>query len=165
MAGEKYNHIDVSKFFTSRPYKIPRRKITKKSYTPKDYKKHGANLNNSLNEVLNMPNVECWGIYLTITGDERFLEQAKSLEDNGKNNIKISRFKINKDNSIAISMFVNKRHINKLLNKVSDYLSKKTSKGNPKSQPLMDSIDKIQTSVLEELWDGDNEAIPNELKK
>lgn len=165
MAGEKYNHIDVSKFFTSRPYKIPRRKITKKSYTPKDYRKHGTDLNNSLNEVLNIPNVEDWGIYLTITGDERFLEQAKSLEDNGKNNIKISRFKINEDSSIAVSMFVNKKHINKLLNKISDYLSKKTSKGNPKSQPLMDSIDKIQTAVLEELWDGDIEAIPSQLKK
>ena len=47
-----FYHIDVSKFFTSRPYKIPRRKITKKSYTPKDYRKHGTDLNNSLNEVL-----------------------------------------------------------------------------------------------------------------
>ena len=108
MADEKYNHINISRFVTSRPYKIPRRKITSKSYIPKDFKKHGSEFNNSLNSILKASNVEEWGIYVTINGDERFLEQAKSLEDNGKNNIKISCFKINEDSSISVTMFVNK---------------------------------------------------------
>lgn len=126
---------------------------------------HGTKIKNDFEKALQSKPpeyIENFGIYLTFTGDEDLLERASSLEHSDQ--ITISNIRHDKINeTVSVTLFVNKTHIHRLIKKLSDYLEdKKTNKGVTKNRPLMNSIDSVKASILKELWVGDENLIPQE---
>lgn len=130
---------------------------------------HGTKIKNDFEKALRSKPpeyIENFGIYLTFTGDEDLVEKASSLEYSDQITISnIRHDKVNK--TVSVTLFVNKKHIKRLIGKLSDYLEdKKTKGGNTKNRPLMNSIDGIKASILKELWVGDENLIPQkDIKK
>lgn len=123
---------------------------------------HGAKIKNDFERALSSrpsEDIENFGIYLTFYGDEDLLEKASSLEYSDK--ITISNIRHNSlTKTVAVTLFVDKKHIQRLLKKLSGYINETLQNGNPKNRPLMNSIESVKASILKELWVGDEDLIP-----
>lgn len=144
---------------------------------PRDRIKHAAWLNHrfieawsKLDEQRQQRNAQSIpsrdGCYLEIIGQAGYELIANSLEDIKSGVRLISVQEIEKDNipeSHAI-VYIPSGKERKLLKKIKDYsdLSKKTIKGNPLNQRLVEVIEDIKLALLENLWQDPIENLPTD---
>ena len=108
------------------------------------------------------------GCYLEIIGQAGYELIVNSLEDRRSKNTLgarlISNCKNDLDELRAI-IYIPSGQENKFIKKISDFAdeSKKTEKGNPLNQSLIESIEDIELAVLDNFWQDPKEYFPKEI--
>ena len=106
------------------------------------------------------------GCYLEIIGQAGYELIANSLEDIRSGVRLISVQEIKKDNTLESHaiVYIPSGKEKKLLKKINDYsdLSKKTKRGNPLNQKLVDVIEDIELAILDNFWQDPKEDFPKE---
>jgi hypothetical protein len=111
-------------------------------------------IENEINEKL--------GIYLTFESHKDYPLNVEKLEKE-KDGIEIVRIYIEEEKEKAI-LFVPEGKIQVFFDKIEKYLTITTKKGNYRYRDLIESIEKIKLSALENFW-SDSESFPQDIEK
>lgn len=137
---------------------LPQRNITE----------HGNRLYGKLEAIINTQNERLVenstvtnGVYLDIIGKEDYELNIKSLEDIRKN-IRIANIK-NK-NPLKATMYLPLDKKDYLETKIQQYINETTSSGQPKNNPLIATIEDIQTATINSFWNGKEDKVPSDTK-
>ncbi len=132
---------------------------------------HGHKLYKDISSIINQDNPENlpdnYTVYITIEGTEELLGVLASLKKKKKSvNIKASTIKTDDGINYKIILCVNKKYLTSFYKKINGYISEITKKGKPKNQDLMNEVESIAKSVIDDLWIGAKDLIPQkDLKK
>ena len=103
---------------------------------------------------------EDYKVYITVEGSKDLLNVLSSLENERQNiNVKISTIKTDGKN-YRITLCVNKKYLTSFYKKLNGYISELTKKGVPKNRELMNEIENVSKSVINDLWIGENDLMP-----
>ncbi|MBR8665886.1 S8 family serine peptidase [Bacillus paralicheniformis] len=164
MSDNRYDNLFVNNEVDSVPYTS---KLTgRESKLPtRDRRNHGLYLKGQLDRLweetkeldearsaVSLPVRQ--GTYIEFESSPDFDLASKSLEDRQKNIRLLNIRQVQNDEKIVnkATVFVPKGKENAYLKKITDYLEEDTKKGNPKNQPLINSIENIKLAVLESFW-------------
>lgn len=140
----------------------------------KEYKpnvSHGKKIFNSLSSIINTEQPENlpddYQVYITVCGSQDLLDVLSSLENERQNvNVKISTIKAEDENNYKITLCVNKKYLTSFYKKLNGYISDLTKNGTPKNRALMNEIENVSKSVINDLWIGAEDLMPqSNLKK
>ena len=103
------------------------------------------------------------GIYLEFSSAKGYDLALKSLE-NRKSGIRLLNVHEDEENDIVkATVYIPAGKENFFLKKVETYASKQTSKGKPKNNDLLRSIDDIKIAMLDSFWVGKTETMPGDI--
>ena len=141
----------------------------KKNY--KSNKLHGKKILDKISSIMNTDQPENlpddYQIYITVEGSQDLLNVLSSLENERQNvNVKISNIKTENENNYKITLCVNKKYLTSFYKKLNAYITEFTKNGIPKNRTLMNEIENISKSVINDLWIGPENLMPQDnLKK
>ena len=102
------------------------------------------------------------GIYLEFSSAQGHDLAIKSLEDR-KAGIRLLNVHEDKEKSvIKATVYIPAGKESSFLKKIEDYANVLTSKGNPKNNDLVSSIDDIKVAMLDSFWVGERDSMPRE---
>lgn len=135
-------------------------------YPERDRESHIEKLKNELNEVINKfeqkieeePDREA--VYLTIEGKTGYNLKSDSAADR-RSGSEVLKKDI-KENAEYAVVRVTQKGLEKISKKMREYEFEETKLGNPKNRTFLESIEKIRTSLLNELWIGKKEQWPDD---
>jgi hypothetical protein len=119
------------------------------------------------NQTLIQPSVSAirykGGIYLEFSGKENYDLIVKSLE-NIREGIRLVNVHADKANNIIkATVYIPEGKETYFINKINQYLNKKTRTAKPRNNDLINSIDNVSLALLEAFWFGDKKEIPDEI--
>lgn len=176
MSNENKPHLFLKKVFTSQDFTTTLKGNSSKVTPKEDRKGHGNKLLNSIKEIWQEHSEEIEirkqnglpttaGEYLTFRSTPEANLQLPSLDSNGARllNVKYD----SENNEQEATVFIPENKIKGLVKKVKEYLSenfkyKGEDTGKPKNQSLIDSIESICRSTIENLWSSPISNLPGE---
>lgn len=108
------------------------------------------------------------GTYLSFTSAANFDLITKSLENltKGIRLLNISEITVNENNrQVRATVYIPKGKEAHFINKINQYQSEETKKGEPKNAPLVNSIEDVSLALLESFWTDNVRLIPDENPK
>lgn len=99
------------------------------------------------------------GEYITFIGSEKQLLELDSL---GSDGARLLNLKKDDQNRQVATIYIPDEKKEKLIGKISGYISTDTGKGLPKHQKLVEKIDDVLKTTIDFIWSGSNEYIPKE---
>lgn len=163
-------HLFISGINSTESYKTTGLPIKAKPLPERNRQEHGGALMQDLNTIwLNFSEELAYradiglptrhGEYLTFRGAKDNLLNVESLDSSGAVLLKVSTDLEN--NQQTASIFIPEEHKGRLIKKMQDYLEKDKNE-KPVNQKLIESIEQVGRTSLEQLWSSDLEYLPNE---
>lgn len=105
------------------------------------------------------------GTYLEFSGASEYELAVKSLENKTQGIHLLNVRQDDETNTVKATVYIPEGKESYFLKKIEDYAdeTKKTTKGNPKNNNLVGSIDDVKLAFLDAFWIGKREHMPNEL--
>jgi len=103
------------------------------------------------------------GTYLSFVSALNYDLTTKSLEDlrKGIRLLNVKEVRVDDENTqIRATVYIPKGKESHFIEKINDYQSENTPKGDPKNTPLVDSIEDVSLALLESFWTDNTLAIP-----
>ena len=177
MSATRYPHIFLKDNQESRPFTTPRKGREPEAPTA-DRVSHSLRLKKEWDAIWAKAKEQDesrtavaqpvrGGVYVEYEGVPGYDLLTKRLESrpNGIRLLNIYRVPTQDNPEIEVTratVFIPTGKQNVFLKKLTAYAEENTEKGNPKNQPLMQSIGSIRTALLESLWTDDNDLMPND---
>ncbi len=166
MAVEKKN-IFLSQTAESQAYTSIRRRISS-NYPQRNTSEHADFIQHKLKkcyeESLTQRQVAAIrykdGIYLEFSGASQHKLAIKSLENRTQGIRLLNVREDDETNTIKATVYIPDGKENYFIKKAEEYASKQTTKGKPKNNDLISSIEDVKLAVLESFWFGKPDTIP-----
>lgn len=162
MAGERYQHLDVSSLARPQSFTSRQQGGAELRLPTRDRARHSDYLRTRLNETWAafenerqaIAQVEREGIYIEFVSEPAYDLMIKSLEDK-RQGIRLRNVRTegegDQERTFA-TVFVPISKRSQFLNKINDYASRETQKGNPRNAKLINSVSDIRLAVVESFW-------------
>lgn len=103
------------------------------------------------------------GVYIEFSGQENHDLVVKSLE-NIQEGVRLLNVHTDEENKlIKATVYIPKGKETYFINKIDQYLTKETLKGNPCNKDLVNSIEDVSLAFLDAFWFGDKTEIPGDI--
>lgn len=101
------------------------------------------------------------GVYLEFSGQRNHDLVVKSLE-NIRAGIRLLNVRIDNDDTIKATVYVPDGKESYFINRLEQYLSEVTVKGEPRNKDLINSIENVKLAFLNSFWVGNKDDMPTE---
>jgi hypothetical protein len=172
MSDDFKPHLFLKGVHTSQGFTTPKQVvIPPRPFPVRDRIEHGKSILFSLRDIWdnhivdNLERIENKlpvrnGEYITFTGAPHESLQLESLDANGS---KLLNVRFDDVNSIQIAtVYIPEDKQEKLKSKVENYLTKQNKDNKPENQPLIDKIETIHKTTIQNLWSSEFGFIPKE---
>lgn len=162
--GKQYNlnHLRINSF-GEQEFVSPRKRNDNIPIPERDRQSHAENIKLQINELkkdMIIYNKEY--SFITVEGKKNYKLQTKSLNSK-RLDTEVLRNDINKNNEeYAVLRISNEKGFDGLIQKVDDYKTKNSNSGKPKNKNLIESIERLRKSKLEDLWGSGTENWPDD---
>lgn len=177
MAEQIYRHFFIDGSGESQKYTKKKQVVPRKPIPSVDRVTHGKRIQSMLEKAweeakhideqrsaVSLPSKD--GIYLEFEGAPNFELVTKSLEHHRKGKgirlLNVRTEKIDGEFINKATVFIPKGQENYYIKKVQEYIEKDTEKQRPKNEAVIASLNNIKLAVLESLWQGEREWMPEE---
>lgn len=175
-ANPKLPQLLVTNSAKQEPFTTRSKKVKPKSLPERERSAHGNRLKDQLKQAQWDANKEHRaseeearalgialrdGMYLEFDIVEDQLQVLKSLESGGIELITVVPITRNPDVKLArVTVYVPRGQLGHFEKKITQYLAEETSKGRPKNEPLITSIEDIRLATLQSLWTDTEIPLP-----
>jgi len=170
-------HIKGLRSERSEPFTSPKRGGGTRTFPKRNREEHGHLIKQKLEQAWQDSENEMAVTHNTRTGTYIEFQSApgcdikiQSLENLGKG-IRLCNVRQegpsddSKKTTTFVTTFVPNKQRKYFFDKVEEYLTKETSKGNPKNKDLLEGIEDLQKAKVDSLWTDDKALIPDDTTK